>query len=813
MQERTPIFSRDNLWTALLVWVVLACVYFFSYSAFIESGDSLQYADAVSSLVRYGDWLLDETHWFGPRYYVPSDNSYALLPLTDPDRLSVVFATPLFVLADALPGIGTLQAIWLFGVIVTATTGALVYFCARALNYAGTTAVIAALLFGLTTNAWAYSKTFFPGVLLACWFAWVTLCLIAFWRSGGRGRLLWLAGIVAGAIGAVLTKNAAVMALPALIVALLPDVLRVKQRPALARLTDALLLIGVILLAAVIYIEPLYDFAIATVSPLLERLTSRDLYARDAIHSYLFSAGGSVWGTSPVLLGGLIGAMWLLRRGKRRIVWGCALLLVSYAVGYGVLTGPHWFGGLSWAPRFMLPLLPVLMLPVMPLIHRATERGAWGWRVIVLLLAIYGLWIQFVAVSLPWLRYPDVLPPQADGLISWLPGMNAAQYFRWVILPESWASLGFDFAWYRSDMVAVPLGLAGIVAAALWLLFNQRRWLVAALVPAWGVVVLLALHGYFRHDPLFLGHQSALHDAVAIVQQEARSGDVLLLTGDTYHRFMLNAGDVRPARAVILATQPGEAPGPDQPPQVTSLKPIELLRPSAPLTIYQIAQHRPRLWVLADNSEFIPFAVRPVERFLSQHYYLRRSVPLPTADATVRLYEYVTEPAPAPYTARTVEQTTDFTFGDHIRLDGFTLPRGDTYTAGDYLPLSLRWRTDAPLDVDYVVAWFLADASGAVAVHGSGGMDTIPAAGFAPTTQWQPDQPVWDHRALRLPDTLNSGDYVLWVRLYTAGADGQPAPLDVQGGDTAEDGTIAVLPVTITVAPDESSSPEAEASF
>src|SRR5690606_10807154 len=126
-----------------------------TYSAFIESGDSLQYFDAASSLVRRGDMRLDESHWFGPTLYTPTTNSASTYELIDPDRLTVIAGAGLYALGDFLPQVGYVHLVWLFGVVMTALTGALVYMTVVARGFEDRAGVIVALLYGIGTNAWA----------------------------------------------------------------------------------------------------------------------------------------------------------------------------------------------------------------------------------------------------------------------------------------------------------------------------------------------------------------------------------------------------------------------------------------------------------------------------------------------------------------------------------------------------------------------------------------------------------------------------------------------------------------------------------
>jgi hypothetical protein len=162
----------------------------------------------------------------------------------------------------------------------------------------------------------------------------------------------------------------------------------------------------------------------------------------------------------------------------------------------------------------------------------------------------------------------------------------------------------------------------------------------------------------------------------------------------------------------------------------------------------------------------------------------------------VRLIEYSTALAPDPYAFIGPEYTTDLVYGDALELLGYELPNGTAYQLGAVLPISLYWQASQMLEQDYKVAWFLRAADGAPVAQG---WDVEPVAGFAPTSSWRVGVPVWDNRALRLPDDLQPGEYRLWVVVYRADGGGNINNLPVTGSETL-DGYIGVLPITITVA-------------
>ena len=97
-------------------------------------------------------------------------------------------------------------------------------------------------------------------------------------------------------------------------------------------------------------------------------------YVQTALHSYLFSIGGSLWGTSPVLLAGFVGVgMLLLQQHRYRLVFSVTTLIVGYAAGHAFLSDMHWFGGLSLPPRFLVATIPFAMILVLPVIEFLVE--------------------------------------------------------------------------------------------------------------------------------------------------------------------------------------------------------------------------------------------------------------------------------------------------------------------------------------------------------------------------------------------------------------------------------------------------------
>lgn len=787
----TP-WNRIDWHIAIVLAVALFSVYMITYSANIESGDSLQYMDVVSSLARFGDLRRDESFYHGQQLQFSADDQYPLKDLNISGELSVHLAVPLYHLGDALV-LGLVHTVWLFNPILTTLTAMLMYGIARSLGYGRWTSALAMLAFGLCTLVWPYTKSFFrdPPVMLG--FA-IALWGFVRWQADRRRRyaLVGLIGVLL-AIGAKLSSGFAV---PGLLVLALP-MPAIVRRVNVQRVLLGLLIAIFATLTVLVYNEALFD----AVAALLPYDTT---YTRIALHSYLYSLGGSFWGTSPILALGLLGIGYGYRQRQMQTIWGILLIVLGYAIGYALFSGPHWFGGLSWPPRFLLPTVPFLILLVLPVLRWAGQvRRHWPLTLLAIALALYSLWIQWWGVVLPWNHYPNILPDFAPPLSDWLPGLNDPQYFRWALLRDSLGPLGYDFAWYRSGLDAWAFAFGGLaVVAALWAMLANRlpRRLrqigLPALVATLAIFTVVALSALRYQDPLFRAKNESLRQAMAVIERESRPGEMVFTTDNLYELFILNENRSDNARYIILPLQPGESPSPQQPAERISTDPVDLLYEDTLLALNYALEHTDRLWLLASNGPATAWARRPIEQYLAQYGYIVRDVDLQVNDPTVRLLEIDTSVPPSPRAFISPEQATVVVFGNDIALQGYTLPNGTDYSAGQVVPVSLQWQPYDIITTNFTVVLFLAAEDGFVVTQSQ---DRWPQAGFIPTSAWEVDVPIWDHHAIQLPAEMQAGNYHIWLALYDSSS-GEVVRLPVTSGPSAQEGSAADL-AQITISP------------
>lgn len=794
-----PKFRQLSIF--LLLVTLMASFYMLTFRGRIESGDTLRAMDALTSQARYGDWLMDESVWFKYFFRVRSRNDLPLTPYDVEEKLNLYLAIPLLKIAEIIPRMGNIHTVWLFNILITALNVGLLYLIIRALSYDDWVALGVSLTAGIATNMWVYSQTFFREPLVSFFILLSILGIQTCYRRGWLWRVLslvWAGGMFQLAF---LTKYSALMLLPSLIVFTLPRI-RFFEHERMRQLSRWLLIVQVVGLFLLMVFDPIADI----VNIVLDRSNVMSASLSYVLRIYILSPGGSLWGTSPILLMVVAGCILLLRRNQHRFVWTIWFAFVGYTVGHAMVTGADWFGGQSWPPRFLVPIVPVLMIATAPTMEKIIRQRhkvlALGW----LLLLLYGAWIQFSGVSLMWYQYENSLPAESNGLTEWEPGLTQVNYFRWVVLPQRWDDLGIDFLWVRTGIQSwgIQFGLlTGFILATLYWISRHPKSRLMIVTPflmlVWGGLAILNIRTVYDKDPVIQSHKLALHDMLNYVTTHSNPDDILILPNNFYERFILNHLDEASPRPIILQPELAEPASERQPAEVVSNNPNDWLPLSSVRALHHIANNHDRFWYLANTSPFMTWSFRPFERYMALYYYPLQEIDLEHPDETVRLLEYSTRsPAPNPFSTFSAEHSTDLIYGDSIRLLGFQLPNGVRYGVGQAVELSLMWQADKQVVHNYTVAWFISNAESGQMV--AQGQDSMPQAGFAPTTSWQVNLPVWDNRALRLPDNLPTGDYVIWVLMYRYNPDTSTIErLPVIGDTVIDNNTVGVLPITLTI--------------
>ncbi|NLX10048.1 MAG: hypothetical protein GXY36_10365 [Chloroflexi bacterium] len=799
MNER-PTWRRVAIGSGLVA--LLIAVYFITYSGYAISRDEWFLFDATESFARRGDLRLNFLYDANP----PVRAAEVRPPVADTEPLQPVLAAPLFLIAQALPGIGLVHTVFLFNILITGLIAATFFAYGLALGYRARVAALAAAALGLGTILWPYSRTFFREPLFT-WLVLLSALLMRLLRqrlAAGQRPIGLAAAFAVALAGALITKEATFLLLPVLVVEALPARLgqiRVGRRAGLALVLLAVLV--VVLLIGALNADTLFGLSgrYAFADRLEQARGNLSDMAR-GVRGYLFSPARSLWVFSPVLLLGLAGLPRLGRARRWRQIAVPLVMLAAFVIGYAIVRGPEWYGGLGWGPRYLVPVTPFVALWLLPVIEALLERGAaWALRLGALLIVLISAAVQVIATLLPVDYYYDTLARQDPPIVPWNEGAWSLRWSPlWVYVEALDEPHTVDWAWQYAagrswllPVLAAALAVLAVGALVMWIRCRDGArsaalGTVAGLSAAVALVLGVGLYA-IRLDPRYYGDFAPTRDLLRQLEAQARPGDVIVLNDNFYAEFFMNYYKRRDPAVWTLPQSPGERGSLEQAPQVESPNPDDLIHLSNTLTLNHLAQRHERLWLVLNTSRFIPWSVRAVEHYLARHYFSLGEI---YATDVARAVLFDTAIGPPATALAWPEQRADVVFGESLHLVGYDLPRGRVLAAGESLPVSLLWQAVDSVDRDYTVGVLLLDASGSVVAQ----RDSFPVSYFEHTQQWRTGSYHRDNYALALPDMLPPGDYALWVVVYWWEAPGDRLPVSGPDGEPQGDhawlGTITV---------------------
>jgi hypothetical protein len=135
------------------------------------------------------------------------------------------------------------------------------------------------------------------------------------------------------------------------------------------------------------------------------------------IYGLLISPGKGIFWYAPVLIPAMYGWRFLWEKNAAATAVAAALA-GSYLLFYAHLI--WWYGGGCWGPRFMVPVLPFLMLAFAALIDHGL--GLMGWIAIASTTAL-SFFVQVVSVLVSYVPYGALMDktPEAFNHLLWDP--------------------------------------------------------------------------------------------------------------------------------------------------------------------------------------------------------------------------------------------------------------------------------------------------------------------------------------------------------------------------------------------------------
>jgi len=379
----------------LLIFVVLACLYLFTAGGHLYSPDESAMYYVTQNLVDRGSVAIPRDEpaiargnapfWYSKYGLVPSLLGIPGYWISSILGIEADPPSPAFPIPNAAPPLLDLMV----NPLITAGTSVLLFILARRFGFRSTTALAVVAIYALSTSAWVYSKTFFSQPSAAM-FLLGAFCLA---MPGYRPRPVHL-GLAGISLGLAIGSRVEILVLASPLAAVF---LRQLARNPHLRLRGTVAL-GTGLLASTALLVGWYNY-VKTGSFLLTghggQGTLAGLSADPLVGLYgsLFSPGFGLFVYNPITILGLccLPLLALRRRLATYVIGGVFLLCLLL---YGSFE--DWFGGFTWANRYMVAILPLLVLPVATLLERP-------WRsplslLLVTVVVLLGLAVNFLAV-------------------------------------------------------------------------------------------------------------------------------------------------------------------------------------------------------------------------------------------------------------------------------------------------------------------------------------------------------------------------------------------------------------------------------
>jgi len=720
--------QRMNLWIAILF-----CFYLLTFSGRFHAIDEMSTFVMTESLVKHGRLTVEQMRWSAiwtpPPNWEGQDGYY----YSKTGVGIALLAVPFYALGLLLPDVSVVHTVMLMSIVITIGSAVLLAAIVRRLGYDRAVSLTVATIFAVATPAWHYSRTIFDTpVTTFCW-------LLGFWAFLALERSRWWAIVAGMALGAsALMKPSNILGVAVFVGW---DLWRYLKDSSWANsrrdcfitfgryLSSRLYLFGTLFLIGMVLLGLNWSrFG----NPLETgyRPTSGDKFTFDymtSLPALVLSPGKSIFVFAPSLLVALLDWQLFWQR-QCKVAWLVLALSVTNLLLYGGWS--MWWGPWSWGPRFLIALVPFLLLPLAEVLR---HKG-YLTKIAVVSSVIAGVMINAMGVVVDPTDYLAILLRRdiVELATIWSPALWPP-LGAWIALVEH--SVRIDIAWAIPELIWVSLSLFLLTLIGLGLFWLNTRAQIQGGDALSGSIILVALTVVLMALPYVAtsNEDANLRLVSQTISNNLGKDDVVCLDvppwgPDKYLPFVsqwMNHYKALPPYTAVIRGDASER------------------------LLYRLAQHR-RIWLILPHTPPAPSeAASSTEHWWAEHAAFLDDQWV----GQVRVVQFIPVPAADDTPMRPVA-----VLDDAIELLSPTITRIDKWVI-----VTLPWRVLQPPNRDLrIFVQLLGQDGRPIALH-----DRIPQSGFAPTTSWQPNQIIVDRYALGLP--VHSGSFELIVGFYDPG--------------------------------------------
>jgi hypothetical protein len=379
--------------------VIAVCVFGGLFLVYIAVSRHEFVAYDASSMVAVGTNL---TNHFTLRTVGAFDDSLHLSTPYSPYGIGVsVLVVPAYALSKVVGN--EMLLLSLINPLLTATAGALVFAIGRELRWGRFMAVLAAATFGLLTMALQSTTELFsePAVALCVVIlVWAILRWRREWRPAALVIGLTSAAVIQFRADSIVTVWIGLLALP-----LFVSWDEIRKRRNLAEILIPVLS-SMAFLAWYNHLRFHSIFVFSYNGQGFHTPIGRGL------EGMLVSPGKSIFVFNPIALLGLVGICIFLSRDRPV---GVLLLLLIVPRILIFAKWDSWDGGVSWGPRFLDPVVALLVIAAVEVLVAARDVRRWRVpaRLAFVALAIVSLGVSYLSVRVPYEQWFDTLQTPA----------------------------------------------------------------------------------------------------------------------------------------------------------------------------------------------------------------------------------------------------------------------------------------------------------------------------------------------------------------------------------------------------------------